>query len=75
MEVERRSKNGTQKYEEDESKGIQKWSRNFRDTSVFVSKIFPHPFSAKDVELTGKVENALRQQKPKRSNLPEGNKT
>ena len=62
MELEGRSKNGTQKCEEDEIKGIQKWSRKFRDILVLVPNIFPHPFSAKDVvvKLTGKVENALR---------------
>ena len=60
MERKGRSKNGTQKCEEDEMKGIQKWSRKFRDISVHISKILPHAFSAEDVELTGKVENALR---------------
>ncbi len=62
MELEGWSKNGTQKCEEDEIKGIQKWSRKFRDILVPVPNIFPHPFSAKDVvvKLTGKVENALR---------------
>ena len=28
--------NGTQKCEEDEIKGIQKWSRKFRDILIFV---------------------------------------
>ena len=60
MELEGRSKNGTQKGEEDEMKRIQKWSRKCRVILMVVTKIFPHPFSAKDVELTGKVENALR---------------
>lgn len=32
MELEGRPRNGTQKCEEDETKGIQKWSRKFRDT-------------------------------------------
>ena len=42
-------------------KGIQKWSRKFRDMLVLVFNIFPRPFSANDVvELIGKVENALR---------------
>ena len=61
MELEGRSKNGTQKCE-DEIKGIQKWSRKFRDILVPVPNILPHPFFAKDVvvKLTGKVENALR---------------
>ncbi len=62
IELEGRSKNGTRKCEEDEIKGIQKWSRKCRDILVLVPNIFPHPFSAKDivVKLTGKVENALR---------------
>ncbi len=61
MELEGRSKNETQKCEEDEIKGIQKWSRKFRDILMLVPNTFPHPFSAKDVvvKLTGKVENAL----------------
>ena len=42
-------------------KGIQKWSRKFRDMLVLVFNMFLRPFSAKDVvELTGKVENVLR---------------
>ena len=41
MELEGRSKNGTQKCEEDEMKGIQKWSRNFRDILVLVYTMFP----------------------------------
>ena len=42
-------------------KGIQKWSRKFRDILVLVFNMFPRPFSAKGVvDLTGKVENALR---------------
>ncbi len=51
-----------QKCEEDEIKGIQKWSRKFRNILVLVHNILPHPFSAKDVVVksTGKVENALR---------------
>ena len=40
MELEGRFKNGTQKCEEDEIKGIQKWSRNFRDILVLVYIIF-----------------------------------
>ncbi len=60
MELEGRFKNGTQKGEEDEMKRIQKWSRKCRVILIVVTKIFPYPFSAKDVELTGKVENALR---------------
>ena len=62
MELEGWSKKGTQKYEEDEMKGIQKWSRKCRNILVLVHNIIPHPFSAKDVvvKLTGKVENALR---------------
>ncbi len=61
MELEGRSKNGTQKGVEDEIKGIQKLSRKCRDILVPVPNIFPHPFFAKDVvvKLTGKVENAL----------------
>ncbi len=61
LELEGRSKNETQKCEEDEIKGIQKWSRKFRDILMLVPNTFPHPFSAKDVvvKLTGKVENAL----------------
>ena len=40
---------------------IQKWSRKFRDILVLVFNIFPRAFSAKGVvDLTGKVENALR---------------
>ena len=42
-------------------KGIQKWSRRFRHILVLVFNTFPRPFSAKTViNLTGKVENALR---------------
>lgn len=41
MELEGRFKNGTQKCEEDEIKGIQKWSRNFRDILVLVYTMFP----------------------------------
>ncbi len=40
-------------------KGIQKWSRKFRDILVLVFDMFLRPFSAEDVELTGKTENAL----------------
>ena len=63
------SKNGTretvQKWStevrERRDKGIQKWSRRFRDILVLVFNIFLRPFSAKDlVKLTGKAENALR---------------
>ena len=49
LKLEGRSKNGTQKCEEDKIKGIQKWSREFEDILVLVSKILPNPFSAKDV--------------------------
>ena len=42
-------------------KGIQKWSRRFRDILVLVFNMFLRPFSAKDViKLIGKAENALR---------------
>ena len=42
-------------------KGIQKWSRRFRDILMLVFNMFLRPFSAKDVvKLTGKTENALR---------------
>ena len=42
-------------------KGSQQWNRKFRDILVLVFNMFLRPFSAKDVvELTGKVENALR---------------
>ena len=41
MELKGWSKNGTQKCEEDEIKGIQKWSRDFRDILVLVYTMFP----------------------------------
>lgn len=41
MELEGRSKNGTQKGEEDEMKRIQKWSRKCRVILMVVTKIFP----------------------------------
>ena len=40
MELERRSKNGTQKCKEDEIKGVQKWSRRSRDLLILVFKVF-----------------------------------
>ena len=61
IELEGLSKKRTQKCEEDKMKGIQKWSRKFRNILMLVHNILPHPFSAKDVvvKLTGKVENVL----------------
>ena len=49
MELEGRSKMGVQKCEEDKIKGVQKWSRKFRDILVLVFNMFVRPFSAKDV--------------------------
>ena len=61
MELEGRSKNGTQKCEEDE-KGDPEVEQEFQ--RYINARLYnaPHPFSAKDVvdELTGKLENALR---------------
>ena len=49
MELEGRFKDGTQKCEEDEIKGIQKWSRKFQ--SYIGARLYnvPHRFSAKVV--------------------------
>ena len=41
MELEGRSKNGTQKCEEDEIKGIQRWNRKFGDIWVLIYTMFP----------------------------------
>ena len=42
-------------------KGIQKWSRRFRDILVLVFNMFLRPFSAKDVvKSIGKAGNVLR---------------
>ena len=49
MELEGRSKIGTQKCEEDEIKGVQKWSRGSRDMLMLVLKVFSRSFSAKEV--------------------------
>ena len=68
-----RSKNGTQKCEEDEIKGIQNWSRKFRDILVLISKMFPHPLSGRRINKKGR--KCLTQQKQKRSSSPEGNQT
>ena len=49
MELEGRFKNGVQKCEEDEIKGIQKWSWRSRDMLMLVLKVFSRSFSAKEV--------------------------
>lgn len=41
MELQGRSKKGAQKCEEDEIKGIQKWSRKYRNILMVVTKTIP----------------------------------
>ena len=48
-ELEGWSKNRTQKCDEDEIKGVQKWSRRSRDILILVFKVFSRSFSPKEV--------------------------
>ena len=60
MELERRSKNRTQKYKKNKIKKIQKWKKNFKDILIRLYNIL-YPFFVKDVviELTVKLEYIL----------------
>ena len=49
MELEKRSKKRRQECEEEEIKGVQKWSRRFRDMSILVFTVFPCWLSAKEI--------------------------
>ncbi len=76
LELEGRSKNETQKCEEDEIKGIQKWSRKFREILVLVYKMFPTRSLLRTCRrINKKGRKCLTQQWQKRSSLPEGNQT